>query len=320
MREDDAEAEPTRLAANRRLEDLRAMVDRLSDDPNIEHLPATLGQPGEDPRLEDVVAAQSSLAEGVRAGGAVAGALEQMSDRLAALDAVVDRLSRDTEVVARTVAPLPERLGAIAAQIDRAATSPPAPTGHEAGADGDADDRRLEAVVDVLAGVTRRQDEVATSIGAVLNQVRGPMGVDAVLDRMEQRERALAARLDRIDAELRRQSELAGSTSPVSEMGAAERLNSVVEGVVHVSRRQDELAAAIDRRLSAIEGAVNAIGSRDRQSASQSTSAEVAALRLAELRAERARVQAHLQEERLLAAQSFEDEYENDEVEDPAAD
>jgi len=300
----------TALVADRRLADLRAMVSRLAEEPHLDRLPPTLDPPGDDRRLDDLVGTLASLAEGVRAGAAVADALEQVGERMAALETTAAQLAEGVRALNERVAPLPQRIGAIAVQVDRL-TPGGSPPGRAQSVvfDQEAEDRRLEAVVEVLTGVTRRQDEVAAAIGAVLNQVRGPMGVDAVLGRMEQRERSLAGRLDRIDAELRRSSELPISSSPGSEVGGAERSNSVVEGLVHLSRRQDELGVAMDRRLSAIEAGLNAVTTGGGPTPGPPTSAEVAALRLAELRAERARVQAHLRDERLLAVQAFDDEY-----------
>lgn len=79
--------------------------------------------------------------------------------------------------------------------------------------------------------------------------------------------------------------------------------DSLHEMVAEVARRQEELATAIDRRLAAIEAKLEAAANVGPSASTQSVSVEVAARRLAELRAERARVQARIDEERLLAAQ-----------------
>lgn len=355
------------LAADPRLGELTTTVDRLAGDPRLDHLTATVERLADDARLgqmagalerlaedhaadgrrlEALAAAVASLSDGVRAGAAVADALEHVGERLGAVASQVDRitpLARAGDEAGSRLGQL-ERLTAgletVAGQLAAAAAPPAGAAGGGEGED------HLGALVQVLAGVTRRQDEVGAAIATVLDQVRGPMGVDAVVDRMEQRERSLAGRLDRIDSELRRRSDQPPSSS--AQAGprpdeTARALRAVLERLDHqeravagqlewivqrlatpppalaagdaapfgellagLSRRQDELAATIDRRLSAIESGLAATGGRP--SGLPPTSAEAAAFRLAQLRAERARVQAHLRDERLLAAQSWNDE------------
>ncbi len=339
-------------------------------------LPRLQAAVSEDRRLDQLLASVTSLSDGVRAGAAIADALENVGERLAALEGSAERVADVARALGATVAPLPDRLQTISVQVDR--ITPLARAGDdagsllgqldrvraglaevvrhlEAGAPGRAanshDDKpeheRLDAVVEVLAQVTRRQDELTPAISAVLDQVRGPAGLDAVLDRIEQRERSLVTRLDRIEGGLRRNDGLAaakaddltpdlraaldrldqqeravasqlervgqrlaevagrqdapqttpdGASAPAADP-VSERFDSVVEVLADLSRRQGDLATAIDRRLSAIEKGLAAVaptpGSVD--------STRAAALRLADLRAERARVQAHLQDERLLA-------------------
>jgi len=77
-----------------------------------------------------------------------------------------------------------------------------------------AEDERLEGIVEALTGLARRQDEVTAAVASVLDHGPGPKSIDAVLDRMEQRERSLAARLDRIDASLRTRPEPGPATDP----------------------------------------------------------------------------------------------------------
>ena len=86
------------------------------------------------------------------------------------------------------------------------------------------------------------------------------------------------------------------------------RFDSLVEVLADVARRQEELAVAIDRRLSAIEARLEAAATGGPPTSTPALSMEVATRRLAELRAERARVQDRLREERLLAAQPGVDE------------
>ncbi|MEO5678877.1 MAG: hypothetical protein ABIS47_04325, partial [Acidimicrobiales bacterium] len=238
----------TALAADRRLDQLTALVSDRRDDPRLDHLAGAVNRLADEgpridqlattvtravgERIDQVTAAMATLADGVKAGAAVADALELVGRRLEAVEATSGQMVTESRQWAEREAPLSDRLGAIAAQVDR--ITPLARAGDEAGsllgmlervsagldevaaqqrsgmvlgragasADGDVDSR-LEDLVDGLAGVARRQDEVTTAVASVLDQVRVPMSVEAVLDRMEQRERSLAARLDRIDAALR---------------------------------------------------------------------------------------------------------------------
>ena len=314
----------------------------------------------EDRRLDELVETVGSLGDGVRATAAIADVLEGVGERLAAFEAAAERVTETVRGLEARVAPLPERLTAVAAQVDR--LTPLARAADEAGSLLGQLDRFSEG----LAGVSRGQDEVTAAIASVLDQVRGPMGVDAVLDLMEQRERSLVARLDRIDSELRRRAEQPPGSSaearprpdesvalraaldrldqqeravavqlervgqrlvevagretaggarreagptPAAAAAASEPPGPVIEVLAHLARRQDDLATAIDRRLSAIETRLGAAAAAEpRPAPAPSASAQAAARRLAELRAERARVQAHLRDERLLAARSWPDE------------
>lgn len=379
-------------------------------------------------RLAKVEAAIADLSDGVRAGGAIADALDHLGQRLASIEDAAGRVATDARSLVEQVSPVPDRLSAIATQIDR--ITPLARAGDNAEtlfaqlarltatldevvsllrpdpaaatADGDAedDDARFEAVVDVLAGVTRRQDEVTASVASVLDQVRGPgeqvlerlgqqeqavarhldwigerlaevaarlvpaaaapvadggtaaqleatndlladlarrqdelaammarvlhhssspMALDAVFDRMEQRERAIAARLDRIDLQLRRstaRSDEGEATAPAGGALDHDAAHSLATSVEAIARVTEDLAALVestserlDRRLARVEAALDEAGRPPPPAAAARApgAAEEAALRLARLRAERAEVQARLQEERLLAAQSWDD-------------
>lgn len=244
------------------------------------------------PALAELIATVAGLADGVQAGAAVADALEHMGGRLAAIEAAAAQVAGDARLLVDRVTPLPDRLGAIAVQIDR--MTPLARAGDDVGSllgqlnrvggglevvlarlaggedrsatgarvsvedGGDDEDQRFEAVVDVLAGVTRRQDEVSAAIASVLDQVRGPMGVDAVLDRMEQRERSLAARLDRIDSELRRRTEgpdASAEASPKPDPETARVLRNVAE---LVERQERTFGARLDRLGAEVRGIADA--------------------------------------------------------------
>ncbi len=493
------------LGDDQRLDELTTTVDRMADDQRLDELTTTVARIADDPRLDDVVAAVAAadpgerlgrvekavadLADGVRAGAAIADALDHLGERLASIEGAAGRVAEDARLLIDRVSPVPDRLSAIASQVDRitplarvgdqagsffdqldhvgagvdelirllqAETDPAGRSRpHENGEQGaDEVDERFEAVVDVLSGVTRRQDEVLEAVASVLSQMRGPKGIDAVMERMEQRERSVAARLDRIDAELRRHgvggpapaapgvpdaglgrgiealvaaldgqeralgsrldqidaelrrlgeetaaaapqtvatvlgtvldrlqqqetevashldwvgerlSEVAAHLVPDGSAGAADtreartgkRLDAVADVLARVARRQDDLGAAmaklldgdrdpvrgerlgaparrqgelaassveafsavtqdlaglverLDRRLAGVESALEQDGSPHAPPPARSSSAEVASLRLAELRVERARVQARLREERLLAAEDWDAE------------
>lgn len=467
-----------KLPSEDRLRELATTIERVTGD---EHsVSEGLG------RVEQAVA---QLADGVRAGAAIADVLDHLGQRLHSIESAAAQVAADAQTLVEKVVPIPDRLTAIAVQVDR--ITPLARAGDQAGslfdqldrlatrldhvttlleprtgdaADGpvgdpddtdDTDDRdqldeRLEAVVDVLAGVTRRQDRVTDAADAVLERLaqqersvtsqlgwvgerlaevathlvpddtgrdrqgderlaqifdglaalasrqdqldanlaalierdqaidwqadqltavarqqdelgamlaelvarepqhgggplaeqiallsrrqeeltaalassfdegRGPMAAAAVFDRMEQRERSLAARLDRIDAKLRSGSAGAGAGEPHGvgvgdvDHDAALSLAASVEAIAAVTENLAQLVESsserIDRRLSRVEQALSD-AQRAGPSASASPasppspSADATALRLAELRAQRAEVQARLQEERLLAAQ-----------------
>ena len=160
----------------------------------------------------------------------------------------------------------------------------------------------------VLDRMSRRQDELAAAISDLVEQGRGPTATNAVFDRMEQRERSLAARLDRIDLELRRRPESGSGGEDGSEIATlAASVDEVAVVTSNLAGIVEDLAERLDHRLSSVEAS---LGDAQRSPAvprRPSPSSEVAALRLAELRAERAQVQARLQAERLLAAETRDD-------------
>jgi hypothetical protein len=278
---DQLTATVARIADDDRLDQLTATVARIADDNSLDQLSATVARIADDDRIDSVLAAVAAadpgsrlaslersvaeLADGVRAGAAVGDALEQLGQRLASIEDAAARVADDARILVERVTPVPDRLSAIASQVDR--ITPLARAGDQAGslfdrldqvASGlaellraragssggeDGDDERFEGVVDVLSGVTRRQDQVTAAIASVLDQVRGPKGVDAVLERMEQRERSLAARLDRIDGELRRQS-VAGGERPTDE-GTARPDAETTRALETVVLRLDQIDAEL---------------------------------------------------------------------------
>ena len=238
----------------------------LERSPRLEELAATVASLRNDSRLDDVVRAVTQLAEGIRTGNEVAEALDHLGERLGAIEAAAAGAAREANALATRVGSVPERLSAIASQVDR--ITPLARVGDRAGTlfdrldrvtsgveevvgllqaggaggrdDEEHDDARFEAVVDVLSGVTRRQDEVTAAVGSMLDQIRSPKGLESVLERGEQRERSLAARLDRIDDELRRLIER-GSLDIAPQASVLEAVRSTVE------RQEQELAARLER-------------------------------------------------------------------------
>ena len=342
---------------------LLAALDRVADSLHepvwLSELEGALDQlaPSQREELRQALAAFGARIERAVAEQAVPApvltAVGQLGERLTSVEAATDRFGEDARTLVEWVAPLHDRLAAIAVQVDR--VTPLARVGDEIasvlarldrlnagleevvghiGGGGlslpdrapevSGEDRRIDAVVEALAAVARRQDEVAAEITTVMDQARGPTGIEAVLDRMEEQERSLAARLDRIDGELRRRRDLpAGPSSGAdtrsddaralrASLGRLEQ--QVVGGLAGFARRQDELAASVDRRLSAIETGLEALKAGAGPASGPSASAESAALRLAELRAERARVQDQLREERLLAAQPRDDDDLHDQI------
>lgn len=328
-------------------------VDRLAAD--VAALGRALAaQPEELAARLDVDAATAAI--GVRVG-ALGAALDQLRlSLLAALDRAADRMDAPTW--------LPDLQGALG---DLRRALPAAEVLGAGAAVADALDElgeRFEGVIDVLAGVARRQDQVSAAVASVVDQVRGPRTIDAVFDRMEQRERSIAARLDRIDAGLRqRGSAGAGSSAGVPDPeqrlvdllsrieereqalaarldridldlrrlgagasavraragagegpddGAAGSLATSVEAIATITeglaRLVESTAERLDRRLARVEADLAAATSPEPDTARTAAVTEDAALRLARLRAERAQVQARLQEERLLAGRTWKDE------------
>jgi len=230
---------------------------------------AAAADPGD--RLAKLEEAVTDLGDGIRAGAAIADALDNLAVRMASIEQAAGEIADDDRVFVERMAAVPDRLTAIAAQVDR--ITPLARAGDESGSlfdqldrlsaglndvmtllqgsgrrAGDAaaetDDDRFDAVVDVLAGVTRRQDAVTAAVASVLDLARGPRSADAVLERMEQRERSLAARLDRIDAELRRQIDTRAGASPGADAGIAAGLRSLN---ALVEQRERVLAGRLDQ-------------------------------------------------------------------------
>jgi len=338
-------------------------------------LDAKLNRLAADPRLDGLTAAVTDLGERLPVGSDVADAIEALAIRLTAIEAADARAAEEARDLTERVAPVADRLGAIAAQVDR--LTPLARVGDEAGSlvgqldrvgagldqvmvhlsasadtsarrDEGADAERLDGVVEMLTGVARRQDEVTAAVASVLDQAQGPKSVDAVLDRMEQRERSLAARLDRIDAQVRalgaRPAPDANSAGPPldavlrrleeQEQAVARQLDWVGDRLAEVAAhllptQADESMRSAggpvpDDRLEVVVEALTGIARRQDQLATRFSALaaqrqavpaplpppakEAAERRLAELRAERAQVKVRLEQERLLASQAWEDD------------
>jgi len=348
-----------RLDAPAWLPDLQAAVDpthhlarleqtiaRLANDPRLDAPAADIAVSDPADRLARLEPTVGQLADGVSARVAIADALDQLGGRLASIEDAAVRVAQDAHVLLERVDPVPERLSAIAMQVER--IMPPARAGDQAGSLLDHLDRvgarvdeavsllrarasrsaeqarddhtRMGAVIDALGGVSKRQEEVTAAVASAVDQVRGPKGVESVLDRMDHRERLLVARLDHIDNELRRQAARAAEpvpTGPVSwdpaDRSAVQSLVTSVEAMAAVTENLGRLveatAARLEERLSRVEAAIDQAAAQPAPSepAGPSAAATLAALRLAELRSERAQVRARLEEERLLASEEWDD-------------
>jgi len=277
-------------ALQERMDELTAASAETGPDPVLVELGAQQARLTADPRLDDLAVAIAELATELRAGVDEASALDGLGARLGAIEAANARAAEDALVLAERVAPLPDRLGAIAAQLDR--LTPLARAGDEVGSlvgrldrlgasldqvmarlsattdagprpEG-ADGERLDGVVEALTGVARRQDEVTAAVASVLDQAQGPRSVDAVLDRLEQRERSLVARLDRIDAGLRSRTE-----GPGSATGGAERPDAAAERALRaVLDAVEGQGTAFAARLDRLDGQVRSLAARPAPDAS----------------------------------------------------
>jgi len=115
---------------------------------------------------------------------------------LAPLQTTLTLSAGDTGSLLGQLARVSTGLEQVLAHLDRDAFATRAPDRPE-----DLDDSvKFQAVLDMLAGVIRRQDQVATVVTSLLEHLNGPTGVLSAITRMAQRERAVDLRLDRIDA------------------------------------------------------------------------------------------------------------------------
>jgi len=198
---------------------------RLSLLASLERNGARLDEP---PWLKSLEATLAELASGDRPASASV-ASNDLGERLAALEFATGTVAADGRLLVERVGPLPDLLAAMAAQLDR--LTPLARSAGDAGSllgqltrvskgleqvlahvdsgafgarppahpEGLDEVVKFQAVLDMLAGVIRRQDQVATAVTSLLEQLNGPTGVVAAITRMAQRERAVDLRLNRID-------------------------------------------------------------------------------------------------------------------------
>jgi len=199
---------------------------RLSLLASLERTGAKIDEP---PWLNSLQATLAELASSVRPASAGV-ASNDLGERLAAVEFATGTVAADARLLVERVGPLPDRLAAMAAQLDR--LTPLARSAGDAGSllgqlarvstgleqvlphvdsgafdaqpaaypEGLDDVVKFQAVLDMLAGVIRRQDQVATAVTSLLEQLNGPTGVVAAITRMAERERAVGLRLDRIEA------------------------------------------------------------------------------------------------------------------------
>ena len=114
------------------------------------------------------------------------------------------------------------------------------------------EDDAFDAVVDVLASVTRRQDELAASMADVADRLSDRSDLASVLEWAESRERLLTERLDRIEAALPRDTGAAGAPGGTVEetlFGVLEHLTTLSSLVTGTSRASTAELDALQRRI-----------------------------------------------------------------------
>jgi hypothetical protein len=250
---------------------------RLSLLAALERTEARLDEP---PWLTPLQATLAELSSGARPDASTSLASDDLGERLAALEFATGTVAADARLLIERVGPLPDRVAAMAAQIDR--ISPLARSAGEAGSllgqlnrvgtrleqvlthlGGDAlapgppprpealeDVVKFQAVLDMLAGVIRRQDQVATAVASVLDQLNGPTGVVAAISRMAQRERTVDLRLDRIDAGPTARSDGRESQAVEVTRTADDRVSAAVMKALEL--QEEAFAGRLDRLDTAI--------------------------------------------------------------------
>ena len=226
---------------------------RLSLLASLERTEARLDEP---PWLTPLQTTLAELSGGARPDASTSLAADDLSEGLAVLEFAIGTVASDVRLLVERMGPLPDRVAAMAAQIDRitplarsagddvlASGPPPRPEGLE-------DVVKFQAVLDMLAGVIRRQDQVATAVASVLDQLNGPTGVVAAITRMAQRERTVDLGLDRINAGPTARSDGPESRAVEVTRTAVDRVSAAVLKALELqeeafARRLDRLNAAI---------------------------------------------------------------------------
>jgi hypothetical protein len=233
-----------------RLARLEDMVAGLAEE--VRHPPMP-----DDPRLDVLVAA-------------IADAFEHFGKRLASIEDAAGRVALDARVLAEQVGPVPSHLSAIASQVDR--ITPLVRVGDDADSlfeqldrigctldavasllgsrAGTSEMEQLDAVIDVLSGLVRRQEEMAFAIALVLDQVRGPSGSDPILERLARLERSNAVDLD--DAAVRVQGyPVPADGAEIKKMllSVAERVDTLSHIVAGMTKDSSAELSALQQRI-----------------------------------------------------------------------
>lgn len=170
-------------------------------------------------------------------------AVRELSDRLANFEPVGGDPS-----IARGLHALGQRLTAIEAAANRVANDASVIANRVATDDGDP----FDAVVDVLASVTRRQDELAAAMADVAEGLSDRSDLASVIEWAESRERLLTERLDRIEAALPRRTGAEGAPASAIEdtlFGVLEHLTTLSSLVTGTSRASAAELGALQRRI-----------------------------------------------------------------------
>jgi len=230
-------------------------------------------QPRRPPDSTSLVGAVERMSADVSAlARAEAASSDDLGERLAALEFATGTVAADIRLLVERVGPLPDCVAAMAAQIDR--ITPLARSAGDAGSllgqldrvgtrleqvlshlGGDAlasgpparsegldEVVKFQAVLDMLAGVIRRQDQVATAVASVLDQLNGPTSVVTAITRTAQRERTVDLPLDRIDAGTAALSE---SRAVEVTRAADDRLSAAVMKALEL--QEEAFAGRLDR-------------------------------------------------------------------------
>jgi len=257
---------------------------RLSLLASLERTEARLDAP---PWLTSLQATLAEVASETRPDASTSLASDDLGERLAALEFATGTVAADARLLVKRVGPLTDRVAAMAAQIDRitplarsagdagsllgqlnrvgtgleqvlthlgddalASGPPPRPEGLE-------DVVKFQAVLDMLAGVIRRQDQLATAVATVLDQLNGPTGVVAAITRMAQRERTVDLRLDRIDAGPAARSDVPESRAVEVTRTDDDRVSTAVTKALEL--QEEAFAGRLDRLDTALRALATAL-------------------------------------------------------------